>query len=568
MAPIPNTVTTAYTMSNNVTKAVAILCPKASAYQRKKLSSLVSKLSTSEVETIVDNADLSRKHGWLTTTEVFTKARSNPYDPWLLYNHPMIYKDSVELRDWVRKVFRYTTQTDDISDPRAYLVAWYVFQTKPFTRCVYIPKKDLHDRMVAQGYPDGPPDDAIEDSLTQPGYVTHTEFSKMQRNIRAMVKNSTALYPSLAGQLDLEGLDDVQKNTADGIVTTPFSCLQGGAGTGKSTLVAAIVAAVLDQGIQVVCLAPTHRAKKNLISRLPKGTVVSTIDSYLMQRKVSGGKCMMFVDESSMLSICKLASLAKSIIMTSEEWQVCLVGDVGQLEPIERGEMFRTALHQGGAHIFKLMKCYRSRAVDLYDAQVSIRSGKFPECSESVKIHLMVNDKRIRTMVRDFISKHSSSYQFISWTNSTCALVNSMVQDVVHGSECGGVIQVGDRVIYVGRNEPNIGLTNAMIGDVTQILNDDVKVDYEGDGVIKCALRDVSLAYCITVHKAQGSEFPNVCVVATDVSKMAASQDRRWLYTAVSRARDKCVLFTTSDIRSYTSRALKKREQVGVAFRS
>lgn len=551
-----------------------LLGSKTGVMARKQADAVFKSMSEAERRSILDAPGPSRKHAWLALSTHVQRLRRDPY-----YVHAFedddcaAGRDSLELRDWFASTFKCSpnpTLAPGTAPPRESFAAWRVFQERKHSNKVYVPKSSVRSGMTAMGFAPSSADDALVAAPTGDSMVTHREYAKMQRVIRAFVRNASLVRPNLADTLDLLGLDDAQKEHARGLASTPFACLNGRAGTGKTTLVSTIVSALVRQNVPVICLAPTHRAKKNLAVRLPKNVTLATIDAFVKSSQseaIKKTKRYVFVDEASMICIVKMARLARAS-MESAAWQVCLVGDAGQLEPIGRGEMFRTAIGNSGVGIFTLEKCYRAENTDLFDAQTAVRDGRIPPTTASVSVKLFDCDAHVEKHVAEYVSTHGAEAQFIAWTNKTCDMINRLVQRKVQGTECSKLAPIaGDRVVYIGRNDVRKGLTNAMVGTVDKVVGlTGLLVTWECSGIIECMARDVALAYCLTVHKAQGSEFPRVCVVATSVFAMTRSLDRRWLYTAVSRAKRQCDLIATRDIQEFVELPVRKREQVGVSF--
>ena len=559
----------------------AVLGSSASAYAKRMVTKSWREASEAERQAIMGNPDKARRYSWLlvSPTNVARLRSKGAYAISAFSDDESAKaKDSVDLRDWVSRTFicQPTNGTGD-ADPRDYFVTWRIFHERQNLRYIYLPSTTVERAVRVSGISaagaqaclvDGPPDSRV---------VTHAEFSKMQAAIRSFLRNASTLQSRSVKDFESAGLDQKQAQVAKGIVATPFSVLHGGAGTGKSTLIAAVVQSFLSSGMPVLCLAPTHRAKKNLAKRLPAAANVMTVDSFIKSSSSSassaaaGDKVFIFIDESSMVDLEKLAHLARTRASSPGQWQICMTGDHGQLEPIDRGEMFRTMIHNGGAHVFELLKCYRAENESLLDAQRAIRDGRVPASSECVQIHLLRSDPEVERALVPHICTNKGGVQYIAWTNKMCAFVNAHVQKQVHGlsgpPRTTGVPIAGDKVVYIGKNNVKKGLTNAMLGTVKNVDNSglDVMWDESGD-VVPCARSDVILAYCVTVHRAQGSQFEHVCVIATNVDAMMCALDRRWAYTAVSRAQRRCDIFSTASFPKFVEKPVRKREMVGINF--
>ena len=583
----PKQVCGSINMIDNTSVQRAILgsrAASASSAVRKAADKALTSISDGERQAILQEPDMAGRFGWLVTSPHFSRMRKDPYAVSVFTDDDSAAsRDCVELRDWFAKTFSCESPQlpGTAASPRNHFIAWRIFQSKNNSRHIYLARTLVERDLAAAGVRDMA--DAFKSLVDSPKgaeLVTHAEYSKMQASIRNWVRGASSVAEAALGRLDVSGLDTHQAGVAKDIVTLPFSILTGGAGTGKSTLIAAIVKALLAARTTLICLAPTHRAKKNLAKRLPASANVATVDSFVRQSSSAQGslntKVFIFVDESSMLDLEKTARLAR-MAMNNTEWQICLAGDDGQLEPIARGEMFRTAIHNAGPHVFQLTKCYRAENDGLYQAQAAIRAGKLPTPSDSFGIHLFDSDSQIEKAVVPFVKKHKDKVQFITWTNRMCDFVNILVQEQrsqgkVPAAARGSPI-AGDRVVYVGLNDVRKQLTNAMLGTVKQSPQSSgeskLLVHWDDSGKdIACTRRDLLLAYCVTVHRAQGSQFPHVCVIATSIAAMTRSLDRRWAYVAASRAQQKCDVFATKGISDFIAKPVRKREMVGVNFNS
>lgn len=549
--------------------AYALLGAKRSAAAVKSAISASSVLTPAERRSVLDSPADARRFGWLALSPHASRLRRNAYAVHAFEDDDVAAgRDGLELRDWFARTFACATpaHVPGQATPRAAFAAWRVFQERVNARFVYIAKARVHKGMQLAGFGALDGDGALVDGAHN-GSVTHMEYAKMQSAIRAFVRSAVVLKPDLATTMDTGFLDNVQGQHTRTIVSSPFSALCGGAGVGKTAIVAVVVAAFKRAGVRVLCLAPTHKAKRNLAERLPDSVEVSTVDAFI-RSKVAAGRKFIFVDEASMLSLEKTARAARAALDAGGQCQICLAGDDGQLEPIERGEVFRTVVANGGKHVLQLDKCYRTSSQELFDAYKAIRDGRVPANGTRFSMVLKQSDSDVECAVTAYANSVGAKVQFIAWTNRTCKLVNQLIQKREHGLCPGeGEFMVGDRVVYGGRNDPRKGLTNAMTGVVAAAVSGTVlSVSWETGVKLECAKRDVTLAYCITVHKAQGSQYPAVCVVATSVPSMMRALDRRWLYTAVSRAKDECRVYSTTDIAAFVAQTPTKRLPIGINF--
>ena len=385
--------------------------------------------------------------------------------------------------------------------------------------------------------------------------VTTVDLHCKQMAINRLWRDAAAVVPAGREDGDLGGLDDVQAAGVRKILGAPASLLVGVGGAGKSFCVSKIIACARSRGVEVVCLAPTHKAKFNIASAVPEDTTVATVQSYTQTLKRGGApdELLIIVDESSMLDVDTLGDLALAVVEGVRRWQICLVGDEAQLDPVGRGECFRLAVRQAGPdRVVRLTRCYRAAFSKMFDFHSAVRTGTLPAGDgEVATVRKYGNDFEVMSAAQDVVDAEGADVTYIAWRNRDVDAINLMAQKKATGApRPGTAFNVGDAVIYVGENKPRDNLTNAMCGRVASVHRYSVDVGWDEscpDGA--CATvnaRDLRLAYCLTVHKAQGSGFARVCVVCTSSASMLSALDRRWLYTAVSRAQSEVVVLCTS----------------------
>jgi AAA domain/UvrD-like helicase C-terminal domain len=414
-------------------------------------------------------------------------------------------------------------------------------------------------------------------------------------------------------------LDTSQIEAITTALKEPVSCIVGGAGVGKTTTLATLVSKIPKQ-TEVFCMAFTHKARRCMAHKLAAAAGrhinVSTIHSFVAQCKKaqqdtnnnymtnksnkllrvlgsgSNGTSMghspalIIIDEASMVDVELFAELAWAVLSSPckpLQYQLCLVGDDGQLPPIGRGEIFRQIVEGKGlltlqASVSRLTTCHRTEAVALFEACQGIRHGQLvpapttstsTSTSTSWELHIVANDDAITNMVAEtiasFCDEEYNAIQYIAWQNKDVRRINGWVQGELlqraaigpNGWRFGAItFYTGDRVIYGGDNQPDIDLSNSMTGIVVQAASSGMTVSW--DNGASSALRsssplvkDISLAYCITVHKSQGSEYDVVVIPCFESFKMMNCLDRRWLYTAATRAKQRAIIIATAQLKKF-----------------
>jgi hypothetical protein len=499
--------------------------------------------------------------------------------------------DPVRGRDLAAHVF-------DEAEPgdRDRFCAWQVMNTQDTRDKLFIHKDAAFEQLRKWSASDAM--SLFVTHPTKPSCVTTKSIYKSQIAINDLwAKAEVVCGPGCLG--GLEDLDADQLSGATSIMGSPASVLTAPGGTGKSWTVGKIVAALVDDHVSVVCLTPTHKAKLNLRDEVPDGVTVSTIHSYTSFLNNYADECptelFVIIDETSMVDVPTMGGFAAALMRVARRWQICLVGDDAQLQPVGRGEFFRKVIKQCPRDVVRLTKCHRAKTQAMYDFQLAVRKGTLPSGDgEVVDVRTFHKDDEIMEAAASIVAAEGARTKYVAWTNADVDKVNLLVQKRETGAPVPGKpFNAGDEVVYVGGNLES--LTNAMCGtfvgyraSVKKAKNGrfvrklKAVVDW-GDGEFPCCdgdsdsddsgsdgdsdddketddegtvdLSDLKLAYCLTVHKAQGSGYERVCVLCLRMKGMLhLNCDRRWLYTAVSRAKDSLVVLCTPDAAALAAR--------------
>lgn len=357
--------------------------------------------------------------------------------------------------------------------------------------------------------------------------------------------------------------------------------LTGGPGTGKSTVVKEVLALARAQGVEVMLAAPTGRAAK----RLEQATdhKASTVHRLLEFQPESGRFAhgpgnplpdgLLVVDESSMLDIRLMQSLLGALVPSH---RLLLVGDADQLPSVGPGNVLRDVMTAAGSHgspiaLVRLREVYRqSEGSTIIVNAHRILTGERPQADppgEKGQFYVVASHEAQRAhemVVRMATERIPEVYGFdpIDEVQVLCPMhkgkagteaFNQTLQ-ALHGAgrpaleyRAGGRLLrkfiVGDRVMQT-RNDYEKGVYNGDVGKVKRIDAENNAVDVTIDGVTVHyegkELMALRLAYAVSIHKSQGSEFPAVIVPL--LSEHHVMLRRNLLYTAVTRARRLCIV--------------------------
>ncbi|MBP5355080.1 MAG: ATP-dependent RecD-like DNA helicase [Lachnospiraceae bacterium] len=399
---------------------------------------------------------------------------------------------------------------------------------------------------------------------------------------------------------DIE-LDEIQRNAVREAVEHGVFVLTGGPGTGKTTTINTIIRVCEMLGRDVVLAAPTGRAAKRMTETTGRDAVtihrlleVTNMDEsgetgiprFRRNEEYPLEADVVIIDEVSMVDMHLMYSLLKAIVpgLTS----LILVGDANQLPSVGPGNVLRDIMESGAFAVAKLERIFRqAEASDIVVNAHKINHGEYPDVRSKSRDFFFVqrmNPHIIRDYLVQLVKDKLPAYVGVSpfdiqvltpMRKGELGVVglNALLQEALNPPEEGkaqyeshGVIfRVGDKVMqtrnnyrleWETRSERNTlidsgeGIFNGDIGIIRgindfskqmEIVFDDNKLVYYDFEL----LEDLEHAYAVTIHKAQGSEYPAVVIPLLRGPRML--MNRNLLYTGVTRAVN-CVLIVGDEV--------------------
>lgn len=375
--------------------------------------------------------------------------------------------------------------------------------------------------------------------------------------------------------LDLQSdftLAPQQREAVRMALTEKVSILTGGPGTGKTTIVGSLLKMLATQGGTVLLAAPTGRAAKRLneATGRPAKTLhrllefnPSPAQPFMRDQENPLDADLVIVDESSMLDVLLANHLLKAVALGSH---LLLVGDVDQLPSVGPGNVLRDCIASGVVPVTRLEVIFRQAEDSFIVVNAHrINQGEPPIFKGASDFYLfrqpepeaaadMLLDVVARRIPDKFGFDPQNDIQVLSPMHRGPAgvgMLNQRLQAALnppgpekaewrHGAR---VLRVGDRVMQI-RNDYERQVFNGDMGRILAIDLEEqlVTVDFDGARVAYevAQLDELVHAYAVSVHKAQGSEFP--VVVLSLLSQHYMLLQRNLLYTAVTRARELVVL--------------------------
>ena len=367
--------------------------------------------------------------------------------------------------------------------------------------------------------------------------------------------------------------------------------LTGGPGTGKTTVVRAMISIFNSIGLSTVLAAPTGRAAKRMSEAT--GEEAKTVHRMLeMERGTDGyikfgrsernplNEQVVIVDEASMLDLSLTAALLRAMKRGA---RLILIGDSDQLPSVGAGNVLSDIIASERVRTIRLTEIFRQSKESLIITNAHmINEGSAPIINRTDSDFFFVRRERegdiaeaVATLIDQRLPKTyganiKDKIQVITPSKKGSAgveVLNRVLQERLNPRTTfkkerqahGVIFREGDRVMQVVNNydiewEKNsavgVGLFNGDIGVIEEIRENTEKMIIRFDDKL-CEygfdlLEDLELAYAITVHKSQGSEYPVVIIPMYACAPMLMA--RNLLYTAVTRAKNMVILVGRSDI--------------------
>ena len=378
-------------------------------------------------------------------------------------------------------------------------------------------------------------------------------------------------------------LSEEQVQAIQNSLEAGVSIITGGPGTGKTRIIEAL-AQVLVNGFRktIRICAPTGRAAKRIAeNQALKKFQPSTI--HMLKAMIdSSAKDIEFdtliVDESSMIDINLFNDLVKMLPLGS---QLILIGDVDQLPPVGAGQPFLDLIRSKKIVVSRLSKQFRQGSDSVIPKVArAINKGELIEFSSdfsSSGFSFVEVDKgqvveKIIEVVDFFTGNKNGSIDFektqilspMRRYSSGLINLNSIMQKKYNPngekvfSKMEGEKEIqfcaGDKVICT-QNDYDIDVRNGDIGYVVNKVGKNIRVEFDGEMKLfhNNKIDYLDLAYAITVHKSQGSEYPNVVMPIVDDHRIMLT--RKLIYTAITRGKQNVCLIGSKRV---LREALKK----------
>lgn len=351
-----------------------------------------------------------------------------------------------------------------------------------------------------------------------------------------------------------------------------IAMIVGGPGVGKSTVLKEVLSIMRKKNTSIALCAASGKASKRMTETT--GEPASTIHK-LLEAQMDGGDFrfaknetntldydFVVCDEVSMVGCDLMADLLRAI--DPQRTKILFVGDQDQLPSISPGSVLRDFLNSKVIPTVELDQIFRNSG-DIVRACHKIKTGERytpsasldPENGLNIRHIEASNPQKIVEIIRELVSVRMPArgfnpiwdVQVLSPTNTrtamSCQGINEVLQSTLNKSPAveGCKFKPGDKAIQT-KNQPvgNDYIVNGDLCEILEVTEKEIKAkffDPDREVTLPRNHNNLLLAYCITCHRAQGSEFPVVIIPVHNSFSFIVN--RPWIYTGISRAREVCV---------------------------
>ncbi len=465
---------------------------------------------------------------------------------------------------------------------------------------------ELEDRYIERHYMDMTMEKKlVQKAVDGHVFVYAAAYYYMEANTAAMLKNLNIGYDvpdaEIQGRIrSIEkstgvSLDELQARAVSEAVKNGLLVITGGPGTGKTTTINTIIKYFEEEGLDIFLAAPTGRAAKRMSETT--GYEARTIHRMLElsgNMEEHGGfernegnpleADVVIIDEMSMVDISLMCSLLKALIPGT---RLILVGDANQLPSVGAGCVLKDIIESNIFHVAQLTRIFRQAS----QSDIIVNAHKINRGQEVVLDNKSMDFFFLKRYEADVIISvviqliQQKLPKFVDATNYDIQVLtpmrkgllgverlNTILQQYLNPPALSkrekeysqGLFREGDKVMQT-RNDYQLeweirskygipidkgtGVFNGDMGIIRSIqdFSETMTVEFDEGRMVEYSFRqldELELAYAITIHKSQGSEYPAVVIPLLDGPRLL--MNRNLIYTAVTRAR-KCVTLVGND---------------------
>ncbi|MFA6866884.1 MAG: ATP-dependent RecD-like DNA helicase [Clostridia bacterium] len=377
-----------------------------------------------------------------------------------------------------------------------------------------------------------------------------------------------------------------QKEAIDSIFNNGVSVITGGPGTGKTTIIKGIVNIIENNGMKVALCAPTGRASKRMSEAT--GCRATTIHRMLGLQMGAKGEDrytynktnpmeidVLIVDEISMADIYIFNALVSALAFGA---RLLLVGDKNQLPSVSCGNILADIINSKMFNVVSLTEVYRQAKDSMIVVNAHRINDGFMPTVDGAKDFFIDNKNEsldilnavigmTKSRIPNFLGITSNDIQvlcpvkkgIIGVNNLNIELQKALNKNIQQLEYKDTIFRLGDRVMHIVNNynlewediitkQEGKGVFNGDIGYINAVNKDNIVVLFDDNRIVNYErnnLEELNLAYSVSIHKSQGSEFDVAIVVIGNGNSILYT--RNLLYTAVTRAKKLVVIVGSKD---------------------
>lgn len=377
--------------------------------------------------------------------------------------------------------------------------------------------------------------------------------------------------------------DDMQKDAIVSCLTEKVMILTGGPGTGKTTVTLGMIKVLGRSGLKILLAAPTGRAAKRMSEacRMEAKTIHRLLEyrpqeGYQKNDKTPLKGDVLIVDEASMIDSVLMYALLKAV---PDEMRLIFVGDIDQLPSVGAGNVLKDMISSSCFKVVSLKKIFRqARTSRIIMNAHRINRGIYPEINNQKGTDFyFIKEEDAESCaldIVDLVKRRLPGFSRVSPMDIEvltpmqrgpvgAVRLNQMLQEALNPegeflTRAGKMFRTGDKVMQI-RNDYEKEVFNGDIGIISAIdqgarelsvMFDERTVTYEQQ-----ELDELVLAYAVTIHKSQGSEYP--VVVMPVMMSHFIMLERNLIYTGVTRAKKLMVIAGDTKALAYAIKNVK-----------
>jgi exodeoxyribonuclease V alpha subunit len=418
---------------------------------------------------------------------------------------------------------------------------------------------------------------ALPGTTIMENYASEQLRERLSNNILPIIISNDVLdnYVLKGNKLSTE-----QKQAVKMILTNSVNVVSGGAGTGKTSVLYCANDLIKQSGNDVLQVALSGKASQRLVQQTDDDAftiagLLSRIefdDEFLDAYQTP----VVHIDEASMVDLQSMFRILT--VFENRPLRLVFIGDWAQLAPVGIGLIYHKLVQSDAVPKVELTINFRSNTA-IVEAAENIKKGITPETNETVQIIEYESTEQLQELLQRqyYLNTYNDNeahiiaarLKTVSESNTALHRFLSKGCEVI---KIAPQFRIGDKVIYK-KNDKDLGLVNGSTGTVIGQAHDTMIVNFSIEGKATLTAEQIQNdpkgiymlqhSYAMTCHSSQGSEF-NVAIV---VVENFALVERSWLYTAVTRAKQKVVLLAQKGVIQNVLDRGFRFEKISVGFK-